>query len=377
MAIVTDTFRQVGDQLRKLPKAISTLRNLWLFLLRHKKPLDLLYLIFWNFKLNRTSVSALEPEELKGWLPLQINTEKQTVAWVDRGQAAFNEPFFYETIGRIIGEHNPPPILTKIDTLKAIRGGLKPTGFIFHTSKCGSTLVSNMFKALPRHLVISEPNATNSILTLPSDQFPESVKIELFQGAVNAFAQSALPQEKKYFIKFTSWNVLQLPFIKKAFPDVPWLFLYRHPVEIIVSLLQTPTGWLSNKKDSHFAKQLLGADVSDIEINQMSDAEYSARVLANFCQTALQEMDAKALVVNYNQLSEPCLRDMLTFFQIEASEDEIATMAQALNYYSKDAIQNKAFQDDSAAKQKQASAEIHHLSEKWAMAPYRKLENQE
>ena len=40
---------------------------------------------------------------------------------------------------------------------------------------------------------------------------------------------------RDYFVKFDSWNTLDLALIRRAFPDVPWIFLYRDPVEVIVS----------------------------------------------------------------------------------------------------------------------------------------------
>jgi hypothetical protein len=42
-------------------------------------------------------------------------------------------------------------------------------------------------------------------------------------------------EQKAYFVKFTSYNVLFIDFIKAAFPDVPCLFLYREPGEVLVS----------------------------------------------------------------------------------------------------------------------------------------------
>ena len=38
-------------------------------------------------------------------------------------------------------------------------------------------------------------------------------------------------------MKFSSWNVLYLPLVRAAFPVVPWVFVYRHPVEVMVANL--------------------------------------------------------------------------------------------------------------------------------------------
>ena len=44
------------------------------------------------------------------------------------------------------------------------RPGLAPTGFVFHLSRCGSTLVSQMLAALPQNVVLSEAGPINDAL---------------------------------------------------------------------------------------------------------------------------------------------------------------------------------------------------------------------
>ena len=34
----------------------------------------------------------------------------------------------------------------------------------------------------------------------------------------------------------------QLPLFRAAFPKTPWIFIYRDPVEVMVSLLRKPSG---------------------------------------------------------------------------------------------------------------------------------------
>ena len=53
---------------------------------------------------------------------------------------------------------------------------------------------------------------------------------------------SALAQprrgEQALFVKLDSWHTLALPLFRRAFPSVPWVFLYRDPVEVPVSQLE-------------------------------------------------------------------------------------------------------------------------------------------
>ena len=60
-------------------------------------------------------------------------------------------------------------------------------------------------------------------------------RIEWLRGVVSALGQPRLGTEKHLFIKFDAWKVLDLPLIRRAFPAVPWIFLYRDPVEVLTS----------------------------------------------------------------------------------------------------------------------------------------------
>ncbi len=51
-----------------------------------------------------------------------------------------------------------------------------------------------------------------------------------------------LPGEEHFILKLSSPNVVRLHFLRQVFPTAPWVFLYRHPVEVIDSNLLSPTG---------------------------------------------------------------------------------------------------------------------------------------
>jgi len=41
-------------------------------------------------------------------------------------------------------------------------------------------------------------------------------------------------------VKLDSWHTIALPLFRRAFPAVPWVFLYATPVEVMVSQLRMP-----------------------------------------------------------------------------------------------------------------------------------------
>jgi hypothetical protein len=121
--------------------------------------------------------------------------------------------------------------MTISDFVKAAEPGPAPDGLVFHMSRCGSTLVAQMFAALPDSMVVSEPPPLDDVL-----------QISLLGGADTAIAalramSAAFGRRggRPFVLKLDAWHALALPLFRRAFPDTPWVFLYRDPVEVLVS----------------------------------------------------------------------------------------------------------------------------------------------
>lgn len=76
----------------------------------------------------------------------------------------FQDPFCHETILRC----NDNLWVTKSFSWPQIAevspSMMEPSGLIFHIARCGSTLVSQLLKALPSLVVYSEPPVLNDVL---------------------------------------------------------------------------------------------------------------------------------------------------------------------------------------------------------------------
>lgn len=321
----------------------------------------------------------MEIEQIVGWTPIQIYLQKPhpVLEWCDLRDVTFSEPFFEEMVAHCL--HNDPNrirVQTKLEALAElheINPGLEPTGFIFHMSKCGSTLISRILSALPQNLVISEAVSISSILLgAKLLNLPEEQVIKWLRLLFSALGQRRLGLERNYFIKFSSWNVLKLPLIKKAYPDVPWIFVYRDPIEVMVSVLKSSRGWIKLKTKPQIAEMMTGLGAKEIE--QMSAEEYCARGLANFCQTALQMSNQNSLLLNYKQLPEAGWSSLPDFFQVTFLPDEKERMRDLSQFYSKDPTSKKLFTNDSAAKQKESSETVWKMANKYLVELYENLE---
>ncbi len=322
----------------------------------------------------------MEVQKLVGWTPIEVYFKnfEPVMEWCDLRNVAFLEPFFEQTVAAhcLNSDSDCVRVQTNMEALAElhqINPGLEPTGFIFHMSKCGSTLASRILATLPQNLVISEATPIESFLigakqsNLPQEQVIKSLRL-----LISALGQRRFGVEKNYFIKFISWNVLDLPTIRKAFPKVPWVFIYRHPVEVMVSVLKRPTPWMRFKNTS----QIVGmTGFYPNEIEKMSSEEYCARVLTKYCQTVLQMADRDTLLLNYLQLPEAVWSSLSKFFQVDFSADEKDQMHNLSLFYSKVPDSKQVFTNDSATKQQEASEAVWEMANRWLIEPYEKLES--
>ncbi|HEV7860430.1 MAG TPA: sulfotransferase [Pyrinomonadaceae bacterium] len=314
---------------------------------------------------------------LVGWTPIRIFWRglEPFVDWVLLGDQRPTEPFFEQTIGHAM--HLPFNILFRQRTpvaalkeLQQINPGVPPKGFIFHMSRCGSTLVSQMLASLPRNIVLSEAPPIDSVLRAYA-QFPhvtDEQRIDWLRGLISALGQRRHEAEQDLFIKFDSWHLLDLPLIERAFPGVPWIFLYREPVEVMASHLRNRGGQML---PGYIKPEWL--DLNLETASRLSLDEYCARVLAKFCETALQHKDVgRSLFVNYRQLPDIFFSSLLDHFQVSYTPDELEQMRRVTQFNAKSPGMN--FTSDTADKQQAVTEEIRQLAARRVGPLYEQLE---
>jgi hypothetical protein len=321
-------------------------------------------------------------ERLKGWLPVDavVVDGKPGLWWIDMKDVALSEPFFHETVARVRSERpSRDECFTEFDAviqLEKILESVPPTGFIFHSSRCGSTLVANACRVLSDAIVLGEANAIDKLVArFITDAGVGGVKEALYsvflRGVVNALAQRRTGSEKRLFIKFSCCSVSQLERISRVWPSVPWVFIYRDPIETMVSNLNTLPDWMQDP-DHRVMAGIIGCPVD--EITAMSREELCARAIGSFYTSACTLANDNSLLLNYRQLSVSVIVKLLKFFQVEPSSNEVAEITRSTRFYSKDASRSHLFAADAGLKQGQSSDVIQEMAEKWAVAPYNLLE---
>jgi len=320
---------------------------------------------------------------LEGWLPVDavVKDGRPGVVWLDMRGRTLDEPLLCQTVARIRRDRGQSPArFTPLATLiefEKTTPGLAPTGFIFHSSRCGSTLVANACRALTGARVIAEPCAVDKLVgrfftDVNDDPTRELVYSVLLRAAVHALGQPRLETETRYFVKFSCVSVLQVRRIRRIWPAVPSVFIYRDPVEVVVSNLADPPAWMRVDAVPAMATALLGA--SPHEIGRMSRAEVCARAVGRFYGAAHDGCDETTRFIDYSELSAAALSSVVGHFGIRPTAAETDAMVRTLAVSAKDPDHRRPFVADGEAKRAAASREVQAMVDRWARAPYLRLE---
>lgn len=171
------------------------------------------------------------------WIPYTYDRRKDEVRWcLPQGRAV--QPFYDEYISHcrkhflsaLVSPRSSLDSLIKYATRSAQFPD--PSGFIFHLSRCGSTLVSGCFAEMEHCSVLSEsPLLTDILLArhLSRDDKKALLRVCLYlQGRPSA-------NQPHVIVKWNAWDIFYWELIREIWPHVPVLLLTRDPVEILAS----------------------------------------------------------------------------------------------------------------------------------------------
>jgi hypothetical protein len=292
------------------------------------------------------------------------------------GREPFDDAFFQLAVQRALlhpfhlAFRRQTPIATLTDWART-SPGLAPAGIVLHASRCGSTLVARALAAVDEHIVHSEPPPLDFLLRTVRRHYPDldPAHQDLWLRALlSAWGQARRGPERRLFIKADAWHIADLPVIRRVWPDTPLVFLYRDPVEILVSQLREPAQYM--------IPGLLGLDLLGLPPTQavaMAPAEYCARMLgALFAHAADHAHDPQLRLVNYAELPDALSGAIARSFGLDEDWSGRPAVREALRRDAK--RPGQPFVADSAAKQTEATPEVRELAERWIAPHYRRLE---
>ncbi len=312
--------------------------------------------------------SALPPAD---WFPVHLHTHASpaVLEWARFGPRRLFDPFFEQSAGAAL--RAPGALLFPwrgtVDALEDEIGDaqpeLAPAGFVFHLSRCGSTLLAQVLAASPRNRVLSEAPPIDQLLAHDAGiGLPRERRIRRLRAVVNAYARKRAGDESRLFIKWDAWHTLHLDLIQAAFPRTPWVYLHRDPVEILVSQRrQRGYQFLPGAMDPR------PFGIAPEEIPACDLDRYTARVLGASAAAAtrvLANPASPAFAVDFPDLRERIPGLLRHSFGLSDTDaQEWSAVQEALTRNAKNP--RIPFSDDSEQKRREADETLRTLAETW------------
>jgi hypothetical protein len=317
------------------------------------------------------------------WLPINFIFSRTSVSvrWMDFGSKLLAEPLFQQTLDALRSLSTPArERVTDLSTFLTVAGSrqsVRPSGVIFHISRCGSTLVANSLRTGDGVVALAEAGPLGVWFALSSRRevpFPAETWQETLRTMANAvvtlYAHHGTPCNPKVVVKCHAITTLQISQVRAIWPDVPFLILIRDPTEVIVSNLERPGGWVGSRHEPLGVRNMFGWTGAEIE--SMPLEEYCARGVGRFCEAAVAHIDHNCRVADYTQLVGN-LHKIARFFNLEIAPVDSCQFKHVLETYAKDSTWSRTFQSDDDRKRRETTIQMREAVLKWAAEPYNRL----
>lgn len=272
---------------------------------------------------------------LHGWFPVGLQREPAAVWWRFLGEQRFTEPFFYDSLAsqpradRLVCR-------TPLSALDSLPESVPPAAFIFHVSRCGSTLLTQALATLAQCIVASEPPALDAFFRLHHHHPDQSGGVHLFRQLVAALGQRRSLAERHLVVKLDCWHLPWIPFVQAAFPGTPIVFLYRQPDEVLASHRRQrgrqmvpgliDLSRLADRVHKPGAQELAPGDLDG----------HAIRVLESLYRCGLETAAASDLVlIDYGQLPGVLWHGLTDTLGMECTPGELAALQARSGFHSK------------------------------------------
>lgn len=271
-----------------------------------------------------------------GWLPHRYEARTRSIQWcLPDGPAT--EPFHDEYISRCLQRRllnqfiRPRMPLAELCAASAPRRwGHRPAGFIFHLSRCGSTLVSGSLSELDSTLVLSEPPVFTELLLDTS--LDRAQKREGIAGLVSAITV-AVPGRHDLVVKWNAWDIFQWELLQDLYPEVPSLMLVRDPVEILASHHKQAGRHMSGDPSLAGAGQVFCVSTSQPFVSML---DHRMRVLQALMERMRDLHQSQGIpVLHYRQLDAGAMAQIARHFDLHAGEAARQRIATRLRQHAK------------------------------------------
>ena len=281
-----------------------------------------------------------KPSPIAGWIPIKLYPEDESLLcrWLYVGDKNFKEPFFDETIsvcrrlpenGHLKRSMSTTDVL--VDWQKEI-DEVEPTAFIFHISRCGSTLISQMLGIQPSNIILSEVPFFDDLLRYGKKHDCMPAILPQLKAAVALYGANRSGKYKQLFIKTDSWHIHFYKKLRALYPAVPFFLLYRKPDEVLRSQ--------QKKRGMQAIPNLLEADIfgfDKVKISTMPLDEYMGIVIESYLTGFLNilQNDKAAFAINYHDGAMQVVNTIASVTNLQITDETKLLMQTRAGFHAK------------------------------------------
>lgn len=276
---------------------------------------------------------------LRGWIPYRFLFEKDAplVQWLYVGESVFDDPFFEESVAGCQSHTYNSSRFKCVSSLEnmmewAAAFATVPVTFVFHVSRCGSTLLSQLISLNQNYTVLSEVPFFDEILRLPYKiPMSEEMKRELLRAAITLIGRSRRAKAEHLFIKTDSWHIAFYKTVRQLYPASAFILLYRSPGEVVASH--------QKRRGMQAVPGLIEPEIfglSQTDLNKLSLDAYTAKVLEKY-MLMFEELshDPKVLLIDYQPEVMRSIKEIGNHLNITWDEEHIRQMEERSKFHSK------------------------------------------
>lgn len=281
---------------------------------------------------------------LKNWVPyklMQQTNDELLCKWFYLGNEPIAEPFFNDTISKCKKLSENSKLRNTVSNLSILPHwascieSIAPSCIVFHVSRCGSTLLSQLLSLQKQTIVLSEVPFFDELLRYGKKENKMQEVLLYLGAAIHLFGAKRMEEQQHVFIKADSWHIHFYKELRQLCPTIPFILLYRKPDEVIRSQqkqrgMQAIPGLIE--------PELFGFKKEIIEtITSIPFDEYMAMVLESYYSAFISVLktDANAVAVNYNEGGMEILQKTARVTNLEISTAELLNMQQRAGFHAK------------------------------------------
>ncbi len=299
-----------------------------------------------------TEAEQSDSPTTSGTIPLLLSRDEKNVDWLPATPIASSN---YDLAARQyrsqIRQTNPAKIIQK--PLSSLHPGLEsirtPDLLIFHTSRCGSTLLTEILSQLEGSVVIAESSVSSILLKKTGDTEQDLSRAGYYKGFLHHHGMLAKPG--RFFVKLDCDHILQIEALRGLFPHSPCLFLFRHPLEIMMSHQRSLGAPMIPPAEAYEKWKGYGSEDAR-NLHQL----YVVERLKAFLNAAIEH---RVPSLEYTELQAENVPAVLAKCGVDARGDELSRIRPVFDCHSK--YPQLPFTSDRDEKRKAASPLMHEL----------------